>query len=87
MTQVWIELPKPKNSADATDIAEKANRMMKRLGNVGGYRWHWSEHERRWCWGDNMGYVVLNDNGNWFNLDYLGRDERQPNSDEALTAE
>ena len=71
--RVWIELERPRNTEHAALIAEKANRMLARLGVTGGREFFWDEHDRCWCFGGDMGYVTLTDNGTWFNLDYMGR--------------
>lgn len=79
MNRVWIELEKPRDDAHGVEIANLANKMMDRLipaePGVERREFFWSAHERRYCLGGNMGYVVLIDWGEWFNLDYLGRDE------------
>lgn len=71
--RVWFELPKPDDKTHALQICEKANRMMKKLGDSGGREFFWSDHERAYCWGGPMGYESLPDRGYWFNLDYLAK--------------
>ena len=71
--RVWIELERPRDAKHAALIAKKANSMLNRLGVTGGREFFWDEHDRCWCFGGNMGYVTLSDNGTWFNLDYMGR--------------
>lgn len=73
--KVWIEVDRPKNDAEGLEACEKLNNMMARLnnGDTQGWLFHWSHNDRRLCWGNAMGYEVLPDNGNWFNLDHLGR--------------
>ena len=74
---VWIELPKPVDKVHGEQLAELANNMLKRLAKPDDTDtdrgFFWSEHERRFCYGGAMGYQVLSDFGQRFNLDYLGR--------------
>ena len=84
--RVWIELERPfpelsaeeqKQIGDAR--AEAANRILDRLvapedaAEAKNHRFMWSQEERRYCYGGPMGTRVLFDNGEWFNLDYMGR--------------
>ena len=74
--KVWIELEKPINTAHAERLCELANTMLKRLSEPDERSergFFWSEHENRYCFGGGMGYMVLKDNGEWFNLEYFGR--------------
>lgn len=74
--RVWIELEVPKDEAQAKRIGELATTMLQRLNapEKTDYSFWWSECEQRWCFGGNMGYRVLADNGEWFNLEYFGRE-------------
>lgn len=74
--QIWIELEAPCDAAHAAVICATATRMMNRLGDTRGKTFSWSERDACYCWGDPMGYVMLPDRGCWFNLDYLGREEK-----------
>lgn len=72
--RIWIELDKPRDAAHAQEMCELANQMLARLGVSHGRRFFWSERESCYCYGEGMGYTTLSDRGEWFNLDYLGRD-------------
>ncbi len=75
--RIWIELDKPINKEDAEKQCELVNNMFQRLQAEGikGPKFFWSEHEVKYCleFSENGGYLVLNDRGHWFNLDYMGR--------------
>lgn len=75
--KVWIELERTPDHAFNEHQAELANRMLARLAdpkdlplNAG---FSWSQHENRYRYGGPMGYRVLTDDGEWFNLEYFGR--------------
>jgi len=72
--KVWIELDRPRDEAHAEQIAELINKVMRKIEPTNTREFFWDAKERVWCIGDAMGYVTLNDNGEWFNLDYLGKD-------------
>jgi hypothetical protein len=85
--RIWIELDKPpRDMHDARDRkafydrqCELANNVLRRLSpraDMEGQpisKFWYSEHEARYCYGGPGGYRTLSDNGEWFNLDYLGR--------------
>jgi len=71
---IWIELPAPNSTEEAEEICLRANRMMQRLGKTDGREFRYWEKERMYSWGGDMGFMFLKDRGNWFNLDYLGRE-------------
>ena len=75
--RVWIELEKPADKAEAERNCEMANNMLQRIsegmGKPNETRFFWSERENRYCLGGQMGYQVLTDNGEWFDLEYFGR--------------
>lgn len=73
--EVWIEFPRPQSDEHARQVEEMAARMMRRLigPGINDSRFFWSKHESRWCWGGQMGYTVCADNGQWFDLAWLGR--------------
>lgn len=74
--RVWIELEPPRDEVDARITAELANNMLKlarRDSNQNGDEFFWDERRGHWCYGGQAGYHELADNGEWFNLDYLGR--------------
>lgn len=84
-TRVWIELERPTGKefrdpvlrdAEASRRAELATNMLARLNApepLDGYHFWWSKHEGRYCYGSAMGYESLSDDGQWFNLEHLGR--------------
>jgi hypothetical protein len=76
MNRVWIELERPMHGAHAEEIVAKANRMLKRLAGDGalGGTFGWDNEARTFTFGSPMGYEQLIDRGQWFNLDYLGRE-------------
>lgn len=75
MNRIWIELEKPRDAVHGEEICALANRALRRLSGDSRTRaFWWSVHENRYCLGDDGGYKVLEDNGEWFNLDYLGRE-------------
>lgn len=74
---VWIELERT-DSADLNQKnADMANRMLERLAKPEDLplqkRFSWSQNDRRYHYGGTMGYKVLSGDGEWFNLEYLGR--------------
>lgn len=71
--RVWIELEHPATKEQGDRRAALVTNMLRRLG-VERQRVWWSGHEGRYCYGDEMGYIVLADTGHWFNLEYFGRD-------------
>jgi hypothetical protein len=83
--RIWIELDHPSNHKEeslppefAKEQCNLANNMLARLASPEHLplrdTFFWSEHERRYCYGGVMGYIVLTDHGHWFNLSYLGRE-------------
>lgn len=77
--RVWIELEKPRDKAHGDELAEKANRMLRRLMEPSQVnncmRFSWSVQDRRYHLSDPSGcYTVLDSFGEWFNLDYMGRE-------------
>lgn len=70
--RIWIELDAPKNLEHANEQCRLANVMLSRLGDTHGKEFFYMEMEG-YCYGGDMGYECLTDNGKWFNLDYLGR--------------
>lgn len=77
--RVWIELERPTappgeaREAQAAAIAELATNLLRRIMPDSHKRFLWSEKKGQFMYGDPMGYTYLSDNGEWFNLDYLGR--------------
>lgn len=79
MDKVWIELPVPRDDAHGHEIAKKANRMLARLRGpfhnpATENQFMWDPVRKQWGLGSIMGFATLGDNGEWFNLDYLGRE-------------
>lgn len=78
MNKVWIELERPRDEEHGKQIAALANNMLKRLikpedqPNMREFFWDAKDHI--WCIGNDNGYITLSDNGEWFNLDYIGQD-------------
>jgi hypothetical protein len=78
--RVWIELPRPKGKTeherkDETDkICGLANTMLQRLDPGTEYIFFWGEHKAMYAYGHKHGsFRYLADNGEWLNLEYLGR--------------
>lgn len=67
------------HKAFAEEQCRLANNMLARLAKPENLplrdTFFWSEHDRCYCYGGYYGYITLKDNGNWLNLDYLGRSE------------
>jgi len=75
--KIWIELERTPSAEFNQRQAELANKMLKRLSEPGdptNRGFNWSKHEGRYTYGGPMGYRVLTDDGEWFNLEYFGRD-------------
>ena len=77
--RIWIELDRPHGDMDIDDRigfmktqCELANNMLARLGGPIPYKFVVNRMEE-YCWDTPDGFDVLEDNGKWFNLDYLGR--------------
>lgn len=85
IARVWIEIERPagpkfkdpvERNAEAARRAALATNMVARLNapeSMDGYHFWWSERDGRYCWGGPMGYTVLSDDGEWFNLEHFGR--------------
>jgi hypothetical protein len=77
MQRIWIELEKPADAADAKIKCDLVNNMIKRLADPADMphllEFRWSEHDQLYRYGGVHGWTVLEDNGEWFNLEYLGR--------------
>lgn len=75
--RVWIELEKPRDDAHGEEIARLATNMLRRLDDADdkdNRRFWWNAHRQVYEYGNPMGFQGLPDRGNWFNLDYLGRE-------------
>lgn len=74
---IWVELEKPKNDEHAKLQCELANKMLQRIMGSGvelTNKFFYSDRTKRYCFGGYNGYYDCVDNGQWFNLDYFGRD-------------
>lgn len=77
---VWIELPAPASKEDGEEQCRLANNMLERLTSkedVANNSFFYMENKSgrfTLCLGGPYGYVELPDRGQWFNLDYLGRE-------------
>jgi len=73
---VWIELQEPSDKFTAQEICDSANNMLKKLGvNSNPF---WVNKERKYGThyihrqSDGQ-FSYMEDNGHWFNLEYLGK--------------
>lgn len=76
--RVWIELEKPRDAEHADEVCALVNNMLRKLLGGDGDTdrgFFWSTRESRYAYGGPMGYTILRDNGEWFDLDYLGRED------------
>lgn len=75
MNKIWIELEKPKDKEHADLQCTLANRVLERMG-AKGQSFFYSQRLALYCIESSPGgtYKELTDNGEWFNLDYLGRE-------------
>lgn len=76
--RVWIELDKPVDDEHAEELCALANKMLSRLNesseSQGGFSWSPNEHRYMFSHGGHT-YKYLADNGEWFNLEYFGRND------------
>jgi hypothetical protein len=70
--RIWIELPTAADNETALENVAEANNMMRKLGAVEDV-FGWDQDNRHYVryLPYNAGFVVLNDNGDWFNLKNL----------------
>lgn len=78
--RVWIELELPKGDTEAKrkaagdTISALANNLLQRITPGTSYRFFWSADKAMYCYGQEGGsYRYLRDNGEWLNLDFVGR--------------
>lgn len=75
VNRVWIELERDGDALVNEARAALVSRMLVRLGCEASPEpiW-WNERARRYCYNKfgHGGFVELSDDGEWFNLDYLG---------------
>lgn len=69
--RVWIELERTAGEEEV--IAEKATKMLHKLGFSESVKFWWSEKNYRYCLTvDPSGHFIqLDDDGHWFNLDFI----------------
>ena len=74
-SRVWIELVKPESKEHGEEQCRLANNMLNRLG-AKGQSFFYSTRDNLYCLESSGGgtYTVLEDNGEWFSLDYFGRE-------------
>lgn len=75
MNRIWIELDKPRDEENAKQICRLANSMLRKIGPLSAFDGMTFFHmplSHRYCYGGQMGYEELVDNGKWFNLDNMG---------------
>ena len=82
MNKIWIELNKADTFEEAQVQCDLANKMLKKLGLE--HDKFVASDEQRYCrtfynYQVSIGsYTELDDRGQWFNLDYLANEEREP---------
>ncbi len=72
--KVWIELDRPRDDDHANQIAKLINNVLRKIEPNIERQFFWNSEDCIWCIGNDFGYIALADNGEWFNLDYLGKD-------------
>jgi hypothetical protein len=77
MSKIWIELPKAETLEERQEICDKANKVLNKLG-VDGEVFAPNETKTQSTQyihiQDSAGsFTALEDNGQWFNLDYLSK--------------
>jgi len=76
--RVWIELEVPWGDPDIDNIAKRraelASNMLSRLGASRHFFWHPSKAKYCCACNESGSFTELQDKGEWFSLDYLGRD-------------
>jgi hypothetical protein len=89
MNRIWIELEMPWSEGKPRRIdhalgkrrAELADRAMRKMGILPDYKGKivfWYEDKLHYCFTLDYGgsFVEASDSGHWYNLDYLGREEK-----------
>ena len=73
----WFELELPKKNYDGHEIAKKACILLNKMGIDYTNPVWWNSKKHCYCFTiDSAGsYVEAGDNGNWYNLDYLTKDD------------
>ena len=74
-SKVWIELERPENKEHAEEQCKLVNNMLTRLG-AKGQSFFYDKRTLGYSLETSPGgcYKELLDNGEWFNLDFLGRE-------------
>lgn len=77
--RVWIELEHPGDDHSLGYARAKlANQMLERLHNTPPTNsFWWNADKFTYCFGGDSGFTECGDNGQWFSLDFLGRDNQQ----------
>jgi hypothetical protein len=76
INRIWIELDKPLNPEHGSLQCELANKLLAKLrpaGTEAHSEFYFDAEDKYYTYGGDMGYKILNDNGEWFNLDYLSK--------------
>jgi hypothetical protein len=70
---VWIELERDSSPEVNHKRAKQLSIVLMSLWGIEYEPIWFSDHDKRYCHQTSSGgtYLVLNDNGHWFNLDYL----------------
>ena len=73
--RIWIELELPENDKQGEYIAEQACAVLKKMGIEYDTPVWWNPKKQRYCFTMDSGgsYVIADDNGHWYNLDYLAK--------------
>lgn len=88
--RVWFECEHPdqthpKATREERDAIGKARaklmtNLLRRLGVLANYKgddivfWHSDKNRYGWTVDEAGGFMIADDHGHWYNLDYLGRD-------------
>lgn len=78
--RIWIELDRPLSDVHGEELARKASLMVNRMGVPWPNPIFWSEHSKMFCFvTDEAGsFEEAGDNGHWYNLDWLAKEEPRP---------
>ena len=74
MNRIWFELEVSDDAMVNTERAEKATRILRKLGDDISKFW-WSNRVGRYCLtrDEAGGFTELGDAGAWLNLDYMSK--------------
>lgn len=77
MNKVWIELERPtpdESDEVAHTRAELGTKVLQKLGlEHGKFAWFPDKRKYVFVYNESGGFVYLNDNGDWFNLDWAAK--------------